>query len=300
MPGLRDKSEVFDEILPAIEETLEGLLPGPDSGAPPGRLHEAMRYSVFAGGKRLRPALCVAGYRTFHSVWAPILRVAAAVELVHTYSLIHDDLPSMDDDDFRRGIPSCHRKYGEAIAVLAGDGLLTLAFETMARLEAFPAEKVLHAISMLGRAAGASEGMIAGQVLDLDAAGRGVDAEALERIHRRKTGALLKTSVCIGAYLAGASPDELAAVEAYGRDIGLAFQVVDDILDETAPGARLGKTPGKDRRQEKATYPGLYGIASSRRIVGEVTASARESILPLGERGRLLADIADYLEGRSH
>lgn len=298
MRKLPDTSEVFEQVRPAVESCLGELLGPQNSGG--SRVRDAMRYSVFAGGKRLRPLLCVAGYRVFRTDWDRILPVAAAIEFIHTYSLIHDDLPSMDDDDFRRGVPSCHRKFGEAVAVLAGDGLLTLAFETLARQADFPAPRMLRVVSLLARASGAREGMIAGQVLDLDAEGAEVDAERLEAIHRRKTGALLHASVRAGAYLAEASGEELDALDAYGKEIGLAFQVVDDILDETASGRSLGKTPGKDRRQRKATYPGLYGLEGARRIAGEVTARARASVESLGSKARLLVDIADYLESRSH
>ena len=291
-------TDFFEKVLPAIEGALGRVLPSGDQT--PAKLHEAMRYSVFAGGKRLRPALCVAGFSTFRPDWERILPTAVSLELIHTYSLIHDDLPAMDNDDFRRGAPSCHRKFGEAIAILAGDGLLTLAFETLGRAGEFPPERILGASRMVAQAAGTSEGMIAGQVLDLEAEGAQVDASQIELIHRSKTGALLEASIAIGAYLAEAGTAEMASVTVYGQKIGLAFQIVDDILDETVPSLTLGKTSGKDREQRKATYPRLHGIEDSKRMVRRITAQARESVATLGDRARLLVEIADYLESRSN
>ena len=288
----------FDQVRPPVEDTLDRVLPPAD--LEPRGLHEAMRYSVFAGGKRLRPLLSVAGYRAFRDDWPRVLTVAAAIELIHAYSLIHDDLPAMDDDDVRRGQPSCHRKYGEAVAILAGAGLLTLAFESISREPEFPAPALLDVIGMLGQAAGTSTGMIAGQVMDLEAGGSRVDGDHLESIHRFKTGALLGTSIAVGAHLAGAADTDMVAVTAYGRCIGLAFQIVDDILDETAPSLVLGKTPGKDRRQEKATYPALHGIEYSRRMVGTLTGEARSHAARLGTSAELLGSFAEYLESRTH
>ena len=287
----------FDEVRPAVEEILDRLLPAED--ASPAVLHQAMRYSVFAGGKRLRPLLCVAGYFAFRDDWRRVLPVATTLELVHTYSLIHDDLPSMDDDDLRRGIPSCHKVYGEAMAILAGDGLLTLAFETLAQAD-FAGDQVRDVITTLARAVGTEQGMIAGQVMDLAAEGHMTDQAELESIHRHKTGALLEASIGIGAYLADAGATAMASIADYGRKVGLAFQIVDDILDETASSGALGKTSGKDREHRKATYPSVHGIEASRRMVGSITAQARESARPLGDRAELLVDIADYLENRSN
>ena len=295
---MNNLSAFFDQVRPRVEDALDQVLPTVNTE--PCGLHEAMRYSVFAGGKRLRPLLCVAAYRTFMDDWPRVLRAAAAIELIHTYSLIHDDLPAMDDDDLRRGQPSCHRKYGEATAILAGDGLLTLAFGALSQVSDFPAEKLLDVIGMLGKAAGTSEGMIAGQVMDLEAQGSGIDQDHLESIHRSKTGALLGTSVRVGAHLAGAGAAEMDAVADYGRSIGLAFQIVDDILDETAPSLVLGKTSGKDRRQEKATYPALHGLDDSRRKVETLTGEARGYAISLGTRAHLLSEFAGYLESRSN
>jgi geranylgeranyl diphosphate synthase type II len=288
----------FEQVLPAVEETLDHILP-PETQIPT-KLHLAMRYSVFAGGKRLRPGLCVAGYSAFRPDWKNILPVAASLELVHTYSLIHDDLPAMDDDDFRRGMPSCHRKFGEAIAILSGDALLTLAFETLACCNRFSPERMLAALAMLAQASGTQSGMIGGQVLDLEAAGSPVAADHLDLIHRSKTGALIEASIVLGAHLAEAGPEAMQQIRAYGQRIGLAFQIVDDILDETGKEHDLGKTPGKDRDQSKATYPLIHGNEESRRMLREITAKAHESISGLGQGAALLMEIADYVETRSH
>jgi len=217
--------------------------------------------------------------------------VAAAVELIHAYSLIHDDLPAMDDDDFRRGKPSCHKQFNEAIAILAGDALLTLAFEVLARSSDFPADRMLEVISMLGRAAGTRSGMIAGQVLDLEAEGAQITAEQLEKIHRSKTGALIGASVWIGAYLGGAPEGDVERIEKYSDRIGLAFQVIDDILDTR---------DGKDRDQKKATYPGLHGLEQSQAIAHDLTEDARRAIAPIGKSAGLLVEFCDYLETRTH
>jgi geranylgeranyl diphosphate synthase, type II len=286
----------FDSVRPAIDAALETLLPSPN--ASPSELHRAMRYSVLAGGKRLRPALCIASYGIYHEDFRPILPVASAVEMAHTYSLIHDDLPAMDDDDFRRGMPSCHKEFGEAIAILAGDALLTLTFETIASSSHFDTSRLNEAIVRLSRALGTRDGMIAGQVLDLAAEGRELSVTELESVHRSKTGALLSTSVWIGAWLGGASPTELDALLRFGQRIGLAFQIVDDVLDVTESLETLGKKAGKDQERRKATYPALLGLEQSRRKVRELTEQAREAVIPLGSRAELLVGISEFLETR--
>jgi geranylgeranyl diphosphate synthase type II len=282
-------SAFFDRVRPAIEATLDGLLPAESSS--PVQIHKAMRYSTLGGGKRIRSSLCVAAFAAYKENWKPILPVAAAVELIHAYSLIHDDLPAMDDDDFRRGKPSCHKQFIEAIAILAGDALLTLAFEVLARSSDFPADRMLEVISMLGRAAGTRSGMIAGQVLDLEAEGAQITAEQLEKIHRSKTGALIGASVWIGAYLGGAPEGDVERIEKYSDRIGLAFQVIDDILDTR---------DGKDRDQKKATYPGLHGLEQSQAIAHDLTEDARRAIAPIGKSAGLLVEFCDYLETRTH
>lgn len=286
----------FDSVRPAIDQSLDALLP-PES-SPPSELHRAIRYSVFAGGKRLRPALCVAAYSIYDSDYRGILPVASALEMAHTYSLIHDDLPAMDDDDFRRGIPSCHKKFGEALAILAGDALLTRAFETMASCRQFDPVRISEATARFAAALGTCGGMIAGQVLDLEGEGRSLSVAQVESIHRAKTGALLSSSVWIGAFLGGADGAELDGILKYGQKIGLAFQVVDDILDETQSKDVLGKTAGKDRDRRKATYPAVLGLDESRRIVRQLTEEARAAVLPLGSRAALLLSISEFLETR--
>jgi len=284
------KTEVlafFDRVRPAVDDSLEGLLPS--ESTPPSQIHRAMRYSVFAGGKRLRPALCVAGFGIFHSDPAPILPVASAIEMVHTYSLIHDDLPAMDDDDLRRGKPSCHKQFGEATAILAGDALLTLAFETMSNCAGFNPAALLRASAELARSLGTRNGMIAGQVLDLEAEGQTLRQAQVEAIHAAKTGALLSTSVWLGAYLGGANESDARNILAYGRKIGLAFQIVDDVLDETE---------GRDRERRKATYPSVFGLDPSRRMVRQLTEEACQLVQPLGASSSTLIEIAAFLETR--
>jgi geranylgeranyl diphosphate synthase type II len=283
-----DLNQFFDRVHPAIESTLDELLP--PASSTPVRIHQAMRYSTMDGGKRVRPSLCVAAFGVYRDDWKKVLPVACAIEMIHAYSLIHDDLPAMDDDDFRRGKPSCHKQFDEAIAILAGDGLLTLAFEVLGRTGAFPPDRMLRVVSVLGAAAGSASGMVGGQVLDLDAEGTPVNAQQLEAIHRWKTGALISAAVWIGAYLGGAPESELANVKVFSERIGLLFQVVDDILDAT---------DGSNRDEGKATYPGIYGLEKSRAIAHEVTEDARRAIAPLGERAVMLLAFCDYLEKRT-
>jgi geranylgeranyl diphosphate synthase type II len=282
-----DLSTFLSSVRPAVQSALDDLLP--DESTAPSVIHQAMRYSTLDGGKRIRPCLCIAGYLARQDNWTPVLPVAAAIELIHSYSLIHDDLPAMDDDDERRGRPSCHRKFGEAIAILAGDALLTLAFEALARTDAFPPDRMLQVISVLAGVAGTREGMIAGQVLDIQAEGKTVASAEIESIHRSKTGALIGGSVWAGAYLAELSEIELARVSKYGEAVGLAFQILDDI-DEEVEGT------GRDRG--KATYPSIYGVDQSRTLARELLWSARHAVGPLGERSRILVELCDFLENR--
>jgi geranylgeranyl diphosphate synthase type II len=282
-------SAFFDRVRPAIDSTLNGLLPA--ETASPERIHQAMRYSTLDGGKRIRPCLCVAAFAAYRDDWKPILPIASAVEMIHSYSLIHDDLPAMDDDDLRRGKPSCHKQFDEAIAILAGDALVTLAFEVLARSKDFPAERMLQAISTLGRAAGSCGGMIAGQVLDIEAEVTPANEHQLEAIHRSKTGALIAASVWLGAYLGGATETDLSSIRTYCDRIGLAFQVIDDILDAT---------DGSNRDEGKATYPGLHGLEKSRHIAHHLMEEARNALSPLGKRAQLLLAFCDYLESRTY
>jgi geranylgeranyl diphosphate synthase type II len=282
-----DITAFLDQVRPAIDVALDGLLPSAET--PPVEIHRAMRYSVFAGGKRLRPALCLAGYSLYRQDLQAILPIASAIEMAHTYSLIHDDLPAMDDDDFRRGVPSCHKKFGEAIAILAGDALLTLSFGVIARATSFPPERIAGASAHFAHALGTQTGMIAGQVLDLAAEGHAVDEAGVEAIHRAKTAALISASVWMGAYLGGATAADLERILLYGQRIGLAFQIVDDILD---------LADGKDGERRKATYPSVYGLDRSRSLVLRFTGEGREAASALGERAALLIEIADGLETR--
>jgi len=245
-----------------VEVELNNLLPS--AATAPEKIHNAIRWSVFAGGKRFRPALLLATGQAFSASTDELIRTACAFEMVHTYSLIHDDLPSMDDDDLRRGRPTCHVRFDEATAILAGDALQTLAFRTIAEDERLAAETRIALISELARAAATPEGMVAGQALDMEAETRQVTAAQLEQIHRFKTGALIVAAARCGAMIGKASEDELAAVTSYGSHLGLLFQITDDFLDVTATAEDLGKTPGKDAQSNKATYPGLYGMEETR------------------------------------
>jgi geranylgeranyl diphosphate synthase, type II len=281
-------SQFFDRVRPAIDATLDQLLPL--ESQPPTRIHQAMRYSTLDGGKRIRPSLCIAAFGAYREDWRPILPIASAIEMVHAYSLIHDDLPAMDDDDFRRGKPSCHRQFDEAIAILAGDALLTLSFEVLGRSNRFRPDSMLRVISALSRSAGTSNGMIAGQVLDLEAESTQVTAGQVEAIHRSKTGALISAAVWIGAYLADASGSDIERIKVYCDRVGLAFQIIDDVLDAT---------DGKGRDEGKATYPSVYGLDESRAIAHRLTDEARKSLEPLGGRANLLRAFCDYLETRT-
>ena len=285
-------SPFFEEDRLAVDAALERLLPA-ESLQPPS-IHTAMRYSVFAGGKRMRPILCLESARIFAAEAAPALHPACAIEFIHTYSLIHDDLPALDNDDLRRGKPTCHKKFGEAIAILAGDGLLTLAFETIAATPV-PAERRVAMLSEIGGAAGTVNGMVGGQVADIEAERKPVDRKMLEYIHRSKTAALIRASVTAGAICAGAPPDDVARLRRFGEAIGWAFQVTDDILDVEESSAALGKTAGKDLAQQKATYPAMYGPERSHQIARELATKAIDELSPYAERAARLREIAEYL-----
>jgi geranylgeranyl diphosphate synthase type II len=275
-----------------VDAALDRLLPAETE--PPETIHRAMRYSVFAGGKRIRPILCLeAGRAVAGADVEAIEDVACSLELVHTYSLIHDDLPALDNDDLRRGRPTSHKVFGEAMAILAGDALLTFAFEVLAR--AASAELVAE----LAHAAGTVGGMIAGQVHDIEGEGRPPSVELLERIHRAKTGALLRCSLRLGAMHAGAQPAQLDALSRFGEHIGLAFQIVDDILDVTQTSEQLGKTAGKDAAQHKITFPAVYGLEASRRMAAEQRALAHEALACFGEGALRLRQLADLIVDRS-
>ena len=282
-----------------VEDALSRALPAETEW--PETIHRAVRYSLFAGGKRIRPLLVIAACEAAGGAAEDAMPLACAVEMIHTYSLVHDDLPAMDDDDLRRGKPTSHKVFGEAIAILAGDALLTRAFALLAEVgpdaggEAV--RRRLSATSVLASAAGTT-GLIGGQVMDLESEGRAVDAASLERLHRAKTGALLSACVKGGAILGGASPDDHAGLARFADAVGLAFQVVDDVLDATADDAALGKTAGKDARAGKATYVSVHGIDGARRIAAALLAEAHAALAPLGERGRVLAGLADLIVAR--
>ncbi|HMJ63276.1 MAG TPA: farnesyl diphosphate synthase [Bryobacteraceae bacterium] len=279
-----------------IDRVLDEWVPA--EAVAPQSIHEAMRYSLFAGGKRIRPILAIAAARTICDDTIGIENAAGALELVHTYSLIHDDLPALDNDDLRRGRPTCHKVFGEALAILAGDALLTLAFEVLSRLPGVVAERRIWLVEELSRAAGTVGGMIAGQVHDIEGERQAPSALLLESIHRAKTGALLRASVRMGAIYAGASAAELAALSEYGEHVGLAFQIVDDVLDVEGSSEALGKTAGKDQAQQKITFPAVYGLERSRRMAEEERLAAHAALALFGDRAERLRQIADFIVKR--
>ena len=282
----------FEEDRLAVDAQLEKLMPA--ETAPPPSIHTAMRYSVFAGGKRIRPILCLETARIFAADVAPALFPGCAIEFIHTYSLIHDDLPALDNDDLRRGKPTCHKKFGEATAILAGDALLTLAFATIAAAPG-SAERRVAMVAEISNAAGTVNGMVGGQVADLEAEGQPVGPEMLEYIHRSKTAALIRASITAGALCAGASDADVARLRRFGETIGWAFQVTDDILDVTESSAALGKTAGKDIAQQKATYPAVFGLQRAQQIAKELSDSAIAELDAYGEKAGRLRAIAEFL-----
>lgn len=285
----------FEEDRIAVDVSLDRLMPA-ESVQPPS-IHQAMRYSVFAGGKRIRPILCLETARVFDANVAPAHYPACAIEFIHTYSLIHDDLPALDNDDLRRGKPTSHKKFGEAAAILAGDALLTLAFETIAATPVDPTRRV-SMLSEISAAAGTINGMVGGQVADLEAEGKPVNSAMLEYIHRSKTAALLRASISSGALCAGASGEDVARLRKFGESLGLLFQVTDDILDVEESSAVLGKTAGKDVAQQKATYPAVYGMERSHQIANDLAAKAIAELAPYADRAIRLREIAEYLVER--
>jgi len=276
----------------AVDRSLDRFLP--KATARPATIHQAMRYSLFAGGKRMRPALVLAAAEACGGTASDALPLACAVECIHTYSLIHDDLPAMDNDDFRRGKPTNHKVYGEGIAVLAGDALLTQAFEIAAQCRTWPRYDLRAVIRELAVAAGSLQ-LIAGQVADLEGEGRELTIAQLRYIHERKTSALLCCSVRLGGMSANCTPAQLKALTDFGYHVGLAFQVIDDILDVTQSTEQLGKTAGKDVAAQKATYPRLVGLEKSREIAARLTARAYAALKPFKGRAVALESLAKYL-----
>lgn len=280
-----------------VNAALHRLVPA--ESAAPSVIHKAMRYSLFAGGKRIRPLLAIAAGECIDSNASGLEDAACALELIHTYSLIHDDLPALDNDDLRRGRPTNHKVFGEAMAILAGDSLLTFAFQVLAQLPNCRADRKIRLVEELAVASGTVGGMIGGQVHDLEGEQQAPTAELLERIHRAKTGALLRCSVRLGAIYAGANEADLAALSSYGEHIGLAFQIVDDLLDIEQSSEQLGKTAGKDVAQHKITFPAVYGIAKSHEMADAELAAAYQALEPFGERAHWLREIANAIVNRN-
>jgi len=291
-------TQTLEEGRKLTDAALERLLPA--ASERPTSIHQAMRHSVFAGGKRLRPILCIeAGRAVVGSLPPEIEDLGAALEMLHTYSLIHDDLPALDNDDLRRGRPTCHKVFGEAIAILAGDGLQTQAYEVLSGLHC-PPEARVRIIEEIARSTGTINGMIGGQVVDLEAERTKPDAETLEYIHRSKTAALITASVVTGGIYAGASSEQVTPLRSFGQAIGLAFQIVDDVLDVTQTSEQLGKTAGKDAAAEKATYPALFGLEESRKRAAALLQSACKAVENFGPQAAVLKDLARFLIEREN
>jgi geranylgeranyl diphosphate synthase type II len=280
----------------AVDAALNRWVPREDQN--PATIHRAMRYSLFAGGKRIRPLLAIAAAQAVSDAPVGIESCACALEMIHTYSLIHDDLPALDNDDLRRGRPTCHKVFGDAMAILAGDALLTLAFEVLAKLDQTDGSRRIELVGELATASGTVDGMIGGQVNDLEGEGKHPTARLLESIHRAKTGALLRASVRMGGIYAGADADQLAALTSFGEHVGLAFQMVDDILDVEQSSEALGKTAGKDAAQKKITFPAVYGIERSREMAEEERLAAHLALRPFDDRAQRLRELADLIVRR--
>jgi geranylgeranyl pyrophosphate synthase len=282
--------DFFETSRKAVDKTLDELIPNPETA--PQRLHRAIRWSVFAGGKRFRPALLFAVGETFGASEERLLKTAAAIEMIHAYSLIHDDLPAMDDDRLRRGRETCHIKFDEATAILAGDRLQALAFQAIAGDAEIPAEtrvRLIHELSV------SAAKMVDGQQFDLEAEGKTISIEEIEAIHQNKTGAMISASARAGAIIAGANEKELEAISVYAASLGLLFQITDDLLDVTQTTEILGKTAGKDVSAEKATYPAFYGIEETRKLAAKVHAEAVEALNRIDKNIDLLKDLVGYI-----
>jgi geranylgeranyl diphosphate synthase type II len=292
--------EFFSEQQRLVDAALDRFTPAESQR--PATIHRAMRHSLFAGGKRIRPILCIAASAAVSDDAAcevtPAIYAACALEMIHTYSLIHDDLPSLDNDDFRRGKPTCHKVFGEAMAILAGDALFTLAIQTLTRIETDDPARVVALIRELSFASGTVEGMIGGQVTDLESERQPPTPELLDSIHRAKTGALLRASVRMGGIAAGGDEAQIEALSRYGGHVGLAFQIVDDVLDVEESSEALGKTAGKDAAQGKITFPAVYGLDRSREMAQEQCRLSHEALAPFGESALRLHEIADLIVQR--
>jgi len=285
------------EYLAAQQQTIDAELSRlvPAESVAPETIHRAMRYSLMAGGKRIRPILCLEGARTLSDSIEGVEAAACSLEFIHTYSLIHDDLPALDNDDFRRGKPTCHKVFGDAMAILAGDALLTIAFQVLSELPHVSAEIRVALIRELSTAAGTVGGMIGGQVADIEGERQPPNAELLDSIHRAKTGALLRASVRIGAIYAGGDAEQVARLSSFGEHVGLAFQIVDDILDVEESSEGLGKTAGKDAQQQKITFPAVYGLDESSRMAAEECERAHQTLEPFADRAARLHELADMI-----
>ncbi len=296
--SLMDITSYLSKRKAIIDKTLDKLVPSAKMF--PTSIHEAMRYSLFAGGKRVRPILAIAAAEALGARTSGLLPLAGSLELIHTYSLIHDDLPAMDDDDFRRGRPTCHKVYGEAVAILAGDGLLNMAFEVLSdprRAKAVPANRLIAIIKEISAASGVL-GMVGGQVVDMESEGREIDFPTLEYIHTHKTGALIRAAVRVGALYAKASERRLRALTRYGELAGLAFQIVDDILDITGKREEIGKDIGSDLKKGKRTFPSFYGLEESRLRAGEVADKAIYALRDFDRKADPLRELAKYIVQR--
>ncbi|HUR37576.1 MAG TPA: farnesyl diphosphate synthase [Terriglobales bacterium] len=291
--------ETLDSGCRTIDSALQRLLPA--DTAYPFSIHQAMRHSVFAGGKRIRPILCMEAARMTAQGAVPegVEELGAALEMIHTYSLVHDDLPALDNDDLRRGRPTCHVAYGEATAILAGDALQTLAYQVLSRLRCAPEAKA-RIIEEIAVGTGTVDGMIGGQVVDLESEHANPDATVLEYIHRAKTGALITASVVSGGLYAGGSAEQVKSLREFGRSIGLAFQIVDDVLDVTQSSAQLGKTAGKDTASNKATYPALFGVDQSLKKADSLIAAGCAALDGFGEGASTLKELAHFLVQRKN
>jgi geranylgeranyl diphosphate synthase type II len=296
--------EILQAGVDLTDQALERLLPPAD--AVPSSIHRAMRHSTFAGGKRLRPVLAMEAARMIHArktlgsdLPSGVEDLGAAIEMLHTYSLIHDDLPALDNDDLRRGKPTCHVAFGEAIAILAGDALQTLAYQTLAGLRC-PAPATVEIVRLIAEATGTVEGMIGGQVLDLEGEHSRPTAESVDAIHRAKTGALIRVSLVTGGVYAGGDRDDVRRLTEFGRKAGLAFQIVDDVLDVTQDSEQLGKTAGKDLASDKATWPSVFGIEASRAHAAKLIDEAFAELAPYGTASEGLKAVARYLAERTH
>lgn len=292
-----DIQAYLSESKKLVDECLERLLP--KGNEEPSTIHKAMRHSVFAGGKRVRPILVLASGESLSGDREVLLHLGAGIEMMHTYSLIHDDLPALDNDDLRRGVPTCHKVFGDAIAILAGDALMTRCYQVLADVPRLSETTKISIIREIAAATGTVNGMIGGQVVDLESEGKPINAQVLEYIHYSKTGALLKACIRCGALASGADATAFHSLTEFGQKIGLVFQIVDDILDITSSSEVLGKTAGKDEKVKKATYPAFYGIEASKQKAGELVASALQDIRDFGDKAESLRSLARFIVSRT-